>query len=264
MNLANLARFVIRHPASLGILAAKLRSRLAPLPDAEQVKSWTAARSQRSGDLAERLAPELWAEAGDFAEALEERARALLPAVPFDMGGGGDHRFLFWLTRFLRPRVAVETGVAAGWSSAAILEALHRNRRGHLFSSDFPYFRVKDPERFIGILVRPELRERWTLLTRGDRKALPDILRRGGPIDLFHYDSDKRPSGRAFAMNSVLPRLSPGGVAIMDDILNDDWFMRFAESRAWRCSVLDGRAGLVRAHAAVPLQPTQAPASLRQ
>lgn len=65
-------------------------------------------------------------------------------------------------------------------------------------------------------------------------------------------------------MAQVLPRLSPDGVALMDDILNDDWFRQFSDRALFSCQILDARCGLVRHQAAVPSYPTQAPVSLRQ
>jgi hypothetical protein len=35
----------------------------------------------------------------------------------------------------------------AGFSSSAILTALKENGEGILYSSDFPYFRIKNPEK---------------------------------------------------------------------------------------------------------------------
>lgn len=253
MNLLNLASFLMRRPSALPVLAAKVRRRFGLPVDHRSVATWTAANSQSSADIARRIAPDLWSEAEVFGHDFETRAARLLATVRIDMGGGGDHRFLYWLTRYTRPTVAVETGVSAGWSTTAILTAMARNDRGHLYSSDFPFFRAADPEQAIGLLVPQDVRNRWTLHTTGDDRALPSIVAACESVDLFHYDSDKTRAGRERGMATVLPRLAPGGIAIMDDILNDDWFMRFAEraGRPWR--VLDGRAGMLgEVHAQSP------------
>ena len=55
------------------------------------------------------------------------------------LGGGGNFILLYFLTRKFN-KVVVETGVAAGWSSLAILGAFEKNGEGKLYSSDFPYF----------------------------------------------------------------------------------------------------------------------------
>ena len=96
----------------------------------------------------------------------------------------------------------METGVAAGWTSLAILRAL-KNGEGYLYSSDFPYFRLKNPEKYVGCLARDETnKENWFLDIRGDDIALPEISRKlnNNCIDLFHYDSDKSYSEKNSAM----------------------------------------------------------------
>ena len=80
-----------------------------------------------------------------------------------------------------------QTGVAAGWSSYAILESLKKNGQGQLYSSDFPYYRLEKPEQYIGILAKNEANiSNWYLDIEGDDKALPEILKRIGEnnIDL--------------------------------------------------------------------------------
>ena len=73
--------------------------------------------------------------------------------IQYNLGGGADYPLLYFLTRYLNPENVLETGVAAGFSSYAILSALQKNRKGTLYSSDFPYLRIKNPERYIGIVV---------------------------------------------------------------------------------------------------------------
>ena len=53
-------------------------------------------------------------------------------------GDAGLVRAIWCLTRHLRPRNIVETGVAHGVTSRFILEALERNGLGHLWSIDRP------------------------------------------------------------------------------------------------------------------------------
>ena len=47
---------------------------------------------------------------------------------------------LYVITRMLRPRHAIESGVSSGLSSAHILMALERNRGGRLHSIDLPQY----------------------------------------------------------------------------------------------------------------------------
>src|SRR5438445_4565328 len=114
------------------------------------------------------LDADLWQEALQKSAELKVRARQELTNAGVDLGGGGFYPMLYFITRLRRPRVIVETGVAAGYSSQMFLEALDANGgEGTLHSSDFPYFRLERPERFIGLLVEDRLRDRWTLYIDG-------------------------------------------------------------------------------------------------
>jgi predicted O-methyltransferase YrrM len=175
-------------------------------------------------------------EAAAFARGLAEHARSI-PEVG-TMGGAGAVELLYYLARTLRPSTVVETGVAAGWSSAAFLAALDRNGGGALHSSDFPYPGLKDSERLVGIVVPADLRHRWSLHTSGDRVNLPRIVAQCGQIDLFHYDSDKTRDGRRYALDLITPQLSPGAVVLFDDIDDNLHFARLAESSSWRPLVI--------------------------
>jgi predicted O-methyltransferase YrrM len=152
----------------------------------------------------------------------EERARR----ATVEMGGAGDLALIYAAARLSGARRAVETGVAYGWSSLAILAALRDNGGGQLASVDMPYAK-RDNERFVGIAVTDDLRASWTLIRLPDRNGLKHaIAGLGGSIDLAHYDSDKTYYGRRFAYPLMWRALEPGGVFISDDIQDN---MRFAE-----------------------------------
>ncbi len=245
-DIINLARFLAQRPNSAAVLVRKVIKRFRDgsgrYSEAENIR-WVEAHTTPSAVLAQRVDPGLWTDALAFGEATRARAKPILAEVPFDMGAGGDYEFLYWLTRHLKPDTIVETGVSAGWTSQAFLSAIARNGHGNLASSDFPYFRVRDPERYIGIIVDPAVRSPWTLRTDGDEKALPDLLR--GKIDIFHYDSDKSFSGRNYAVTMAMKHRAPGGLVLVDDILNDSWFREFVERERLPFTVLEGRCGLI-------------------
>jgi len=155
-------------------------------------------------------------------------AQARAAAAPIEMGGGAHVELLYDLCRSIRPAHVVETGVAYGWSSLAILLALETTGSGHLSSIDMPY-PCQDNEAYVGIAVPAHLRHRWTLIRRPDRDALRPLLRRLGPIDLAHYDSDKSRPGRRYAYPRLWNALRPGGVLISDDIGDNSVFHEFAQ-----------------------------------
>jgi predicted O-methyltransferase YrrM len=181
----------------------------------------------------------LWEEARTFGAELRARADRLGEELGVHLGGGGRAELLYFVTRLQRPRTVVETGVLHGYSSCSFLTALERNGDGgRLWSSDFPYFREKDPEKLVGILVPEDLRANWRLLLNGDRRNLPQILAEATAVDLFHYDSDKTYAGRRFGVELVTPRLAPGAVVLMDDIQDNLFFRDWTQATGRRPAVL--------------------------
>ncbi len=175
------------------------------------------------------ISPSLWQEAREASGAIDLSAQKKLRALPVQLGGGGATPYLYYLTRLKKPQVIVETGVAAGFSSQAFLEALEKNGFGRLFSSDFPYFRIADPEKYIGCIVDEHLKARWSLRIEGDDSNIPAIVSEVDRIDLFHYDSDKSYTGRASAMDRVKPLLSEESIVVMDDIQDNSYFKDLVE-----------------------------------
>ena len=187
--------------------------------EGEAIVAWCQRNESSIDEFARDLEANLWQEALTFAEEFAARGKEILGTVPVRLGGPGAFHLLYFLTRLRRPKVVVETGVAAGWSSSAFLQALKVNGDGgQLYSSDFPYFRQNEPEKNIGILVDDNLRSNWHLYVDGDKINLPRILREVERVDMFHYDSDKTYSGREFGLKSLTPKLSSDGVVIFDDI----------------------------------------------
>jgi predicted O-methyltransferase YrrM len=131
----------------------------------------------------------------------------------------------------------METGVAAGFSSRAILSALHQNGAGILWSSDFPLFRLEEPEQNIGVLVEPPLRNNWRLFLKGDRVNIPQILEQMQKVDFFHYDSDKSKSGREYAFQQVRGKLSDDAIVVFDDIQDNLHFKELVEFHGFRFKV---------------------------
>jgi predicted O-methyltransferase YrrM len=243
----NIVRFVIEDPARLKILLKKVAKRATGenVSGSPENDAWIAANSVPADEVASALNLQVWKEALEFGDEFRSKAELILRDIPYDLGGGSHHVFLYWLTRYLKPNVIVETGVAAGWSSRAFLAAVAKNCTGTLYSSDLPYFRLPKPERFVGILVEEQLRGNWVLQLDADEVNLPRILEQVAEVDIFHYDSDKMASGRNLAVNLVRDKLAPAGLIIMDDIWNDDWFRSYVTSEDLPHCVIDGRYGLI-------------------
>jgi predicted O-methyltransferase YrrM len=152
--------------------------------------------------------------------------------------------YLYGVLRKVRPRVAVETGVANGFSTAFSLLALEANGEGHLHSIDLPreVGREYEPGTFFegegragippgsepGWLIPPRLKERWTLILGRSQEELPPLLERLGTIDSFMHDSEHSFDCMWFEFNAAWPRLRPGGVLLSDDVNSTEAFSRFA------------------------------------
>lgn len=163
-----------------------------------------------------RLHPQDWA----FAKEAEQRS-------PVKMGGAAHLDLLYAAVRSRRPDVIVETGVAAGWSTLAMLLALRENGKGHLYSSDMPYAKLNN-EDFVGCVVPETLRTRWTLNRRPDRDVLPGLFASLPAVDLVHHDSDKSYEGRMFVYEAGWSKLSNDGLLLSDDIEDNLAFRDFA------------------------------------
>lgn len=155
--------------------------------------------------------------------------RAELATV--SMGGAGDLCLLHAAVKLAGSRRILETGVAYGWSSLAILSALENCHDARLVSIDMPYPKAGN-EQFVGIVVPDALRAPWTLIREPDRYGLNKGLAiLGGRIDLCHYDSDKSWWGRAYAYPLLWDALAEGGVFISDDIQDNLAFREFIEEK---------------------------------
>lgn len=239
MNLVTLLRNSIR-PGYASVLTDKVVSRVVERRGSTHVDTERdiAARAVTTGDFARNLSTALWDESTIFQDEFKYFAEAQLSRLAVKLGGGGHYPLLYFLTRLRSPRFVVETGVAAGFSSAAILTALRRNGSGRLWSSDFPYFRLDQPAQYVGCLVEELLREDWRLLLEGDRTNLPIIARELPRIDLLHYDSDKSARGRRFAMEILLPLISRDGLVLLDDIQDNNFFDEMVAKHGWSHSIL--------------------------
>lgn len=137
---------------------------------------------------------------------------------------------LYSLCRGLKPQVVVETGVGGGNSSLGILSALSVNGFGHLHSIDLPeatYIRDDGSNWQDSLeghqpawLVPSGLRSIWDLRIGNTRDTLPKLVDELNSIDLFYHDSEHTLETVDFELETVLPKLSPAAVVLVD---NTDW-----------------------------------------
>jgi predicted O-methyltransferase YrrM len=151
--------------------------------------------------------------------------------TPF-VGVGQAGYDIYVLIRLLKPEVVVETGVEAGVSSSFILQALHDNNKGQLYSIDYrvPEGDLVDNVRLglipveaipmdkeTGFVIPDNLRERWTFKAGKSNDLLPGLAKELGEIDVFWHDSDHSYENMVFEFDAVWDYLREGGLIIAHD-----------------------------------------------
>jgi predicted O-methyltransferase YrrM len=161
--------------------------------------------------------------------------------------GYGEGLRLYAVLRKLNPRVAVETGVCNGVSTAFLLLALAENGAGKLHSIDLPEVAGEDYEpgtfwdgkggavipsgKEPGWMVPDRLRDRWSLVLGRSQDELPPLLERLGTIDFFMHDSEHSEACMQFEFDTAWAALRDGGVLAADDVNANTAFADFAKAK---------------------------------
>lgn len=157
-----------------------------------------------------------------------EYADRKVEEIPITLGGAGCLDLLYYLSEYTKATKVIETGVAYGWSSLALLLSLINRTNSKLVSIDMPYPKVNN-EGFVGNIVDYKLQENWILLRESDLTGIPKAISNLKEIDFCHYDSDKTYSGRVWAYPKLWSSLKIGGIFISDDISDNIAFKEFCE-----------------------------------
>lgn len=189
---------------------------------------------------------QLWNEFREFQCELESREKTLL-THPVEFAVESQTSFLLYaLVRHLRPSVIVETGVANGYSSFYLLNAIMINNIGQLHSID-----ITTP---VGEVLSEKEKGQWHLhiLDENDpRISLQNLLLELPPIDFFLQDSDHSYQWVISELGSVWERLSAGAILSADDVDLSYGFSDFCKQRQLQpMFLLDSRKifGLTRKH----------------
>jgi len=165
------------------------------------------------------------------------------------MGGSAHINLLYNCVKLIKPKIVIETGVAYGWSSLAILKALSETTNGKLFSIDMPYPR-KNNDKDVRIVVPSYLKKNWHLVRKPDNPGILDVLNKiKKKIDLCHYDSDKSWWGRKYAYPILWNSLNSNGIFISDDIQDNLYFCEFVKNKSLKFAVVKFKGkfiGLIR------------------
>lgn len=134
--------------------------------------------------------------------------------------------FLYHLCKTRRPEIIIETGVAYGRSSAYILQALHENQKGRLYSIDY-VFSPWQSKQSIGSAIPEHLRDRWEIIFGPTTKKLPKLLNSLDSIDIFFHDSLHTFKTMTFEFQTSWPYIKKGGFLLSDDATGNNAFHNF-------------------------------------
>ncbi len=150
-----------------------------------------------------------------FLQALAAQTRATLDS-PQMLTGEVEGRLLEFLVFLAQPRRVLEIGTYSGYSALSMARALPAG--GHIVTCELDPERVAFAQRHIdgaGLADRIEIRQ---------GPALETIGTLDGPFDLVFIDADKE--GYRGYYEAVLPKLSPRGLIVVDNVL---WSGRVAQ-----------------------------------
>lgn len=223
-----------------------------PAPPSASLQAAQALGDRRARPRLDWISRLLGVSASEAARPLKE----LRPLIKLEAGVRAEHRAagrtfyaqfrapleLYALTRLLKPKHIVETGVSSGVSSMHFLLGIQKNRGGALHSIDWPTaqkgptFSKEDspvalpPGRSSGWAIPPALTSKWDLRLGRSEDVLPRLVKSLPQIDLFLHDSYHSPRHLTFELETVRPKLSPRAVVLAD---NTAWtgeaFPEFAE-----------------------------------
>lgn len=191
---------------------------------------------------------DLYIEAANFYSKFVLERKEIIHGLPISgggtkasRGGGANECLLYFLTRMINAKKALETGVSAGSSSRSILEALKINGESFiLYSSDLATVLEKDQ---VGILVSESLRENWFLTHNGDNENLPVIFNKETNFDIMYYDSEKSYDAKKRFHDQIM-KISLPKILIYDDIDRDSFFSECVKSFGYSYKIF-GNAGII-------------------
>ena len=153
-------------------------------------------------------------------------AEKIADQCPVKMGGAGNIDLLYWIAEHIKAQHVLETGIAYGWSSLAILLSITNHKNALLVSTDIPY-PGRNNDNYVGCVVPENMRTHWQIIRRPDREAIPEVLKKLHMLDMVHYDSDKTYHGRIWAYPLLWTALKEEGCFISDDVGDNVAFRDF-------------------------------------
>jgi predicted O-methyltransferase YrrM len=159
-------------------------------------------------------------------------------------------KLIYFLVRCVKPEVMIETGVAHGVSSWTILNAMHKNQKGKLYSIDLPnldtkkMYNVENVNQQPGWVVPEILRKRWILEIGRSSDLLPPLLKKLGTVDIFFHDSDHSYENMMYEFQTTFDFIKRGGIIISDDVHKNPAFSEFVNEKGITAVQLLAKGGV--------------------
>ena len=133
------------------------------------------------------------------------------------------------VVRALRPNCVIETGIASGVSSAYLLLAMQKNRRGELHSIGLPEPTFLPIGKEMGWIVPSWLRSSWNIHAGDARELLPQLFNELSDVSVFIHDSLHTYDHMMWEFGVAYSRLPLYGVLMADDVLCNSAFDEFVK-----------------------------------
>jgi len=185
-----------------------------------------------------RINPKIFQETKIQISKIKNLNKKKMRSLQAKVGGPACIELLYFLVRLLKPKVVIETGVAAGHSSTVILSAIKKNKSGILYSSDLPYFKEKNSENIIGFLVPTPLKSAWKLYCNGDLDNANHFLNEIKKADVIHYDSDKTFLGKKMFFEKIKKVICESTCILIDDVQDNNYFLNLSKQLKRRPFIL--------------------------
>ena len=218
-----------KRPKFYATMISLIFRKFLPYKDSSQHREekWCQERTISIADCYKKLGLHHFEEA-PFADEYIKEIEEKINISESNFGGQGHVDLLFGLCERLKVKKVLETGVAYGWSSQAILNSISK-RDGKLISVDMPMIKQTDYH-LIGVAVSKENYTYWDLIREPDKYGLNKAIKRHkSNLDLVHYDSDKSYYGRKWSQGLIWKHIKKGGLFISDDVEDNSAFREFVE-----------------------------------
>ena len=161
--------------------------------------------------------------------------------VKIKMGGMADIDLLYNITKKIKPKAILETGVAFGWSTLAF--SLSKEKNTKIVSIDLPY-PYKDSKNYVAGALTSEMKSIVKFHFGIDTDILKKLNKNKKKFNLIHYDSDKSLDGRKKNYEIIWNMLNKNGWFVSDDISDNsafEYFIKKFEIRNFYILQCDGK-----------------------